>query len=151
MEERDRNGYERTGSVYSFNKVQFTDEMRGRHTILAPQMSPIHFQFVETAFRESGYNLEVLPSVDRGAVDEGLKHVNNDACYPSILTTGQLVEALKSGRYDTNNVSVIISQTGGGCRATNYIGFIKKALKDAGFAMCGDLDQCAGTREPSRL
>ncbi|NLK85930.1 MAG: 2-hydroxyacyl-CoA dehydratase [Clostridiaceae bacterium] len=134
MEERDSNGYELTGSVYGFNKVQFTDEMRSRHTILAPQMSPIHFQFVEEAFRESGYDLEVLPSVDRDAVDEGLKHVNNDACYPSILTTGQLVEALKSGRYDINNVSVIISQTGGGCRATNYIGFIKKALKDAGFA-----------------
>ncbi len=134
MEERDRNGYKHTDNVYGFTKVPFTDEMRSRHTILAPQMSPIHFQFVETAFREAGYNLEVLPSVDRGAVDEGLKYVNNDACYPSILTTGQLVEALKSGRYDTSNVSVIISQTGGGCRATNYIGFIKKALKDAGFA-----------------
>ena len=134
MEERDRNCFERTDSVYSFTKVPFTEEMRGRHTILSPQMSPIHFQFVETAFREAGYNLEVLPSVDRGAVDEGLKYVNNDACYPSILTTGQLVEALKSGRYDLDNVSVIISQTGGGCRATNYIGFIRKALKDAGFA-----------------
>ncbi len=133
MEERDRSGYKRTGSIYSFNRVPFTEEMRSRHTILAPQMSPIHFQFLETAFREAGYNLEVLPSVDRGAVDEGLKHVNNDACYPSILTTGQLVEALKSGRYDLNNVSVIISQTGGGCRATNYIGFIRKALKDVGF------------------
>ena len=76
----------------------------------------------------------MLPSVDKEAVDEGLRHVNNDACYPSILTTGQLIEALKSGRYDVNNVSVIISQTGGGCRATNYIGFIRKALKDAGFA-----------------
>ncbi len=133
MEERDRNGNGHSDNVYSFNRAVFTDAMRSRHTILAPQMSPIHFQFIEAAFRESGYNIEVLPSVDRGAVEEGLKHVNNDACYPSILTTGQLIEALKSGRYDTNNVSVIISQTGGGCRATNYIGFIKKALKDAGF------------------
>jgi predicted CoA-substrate-specific enzyme activase len=134
MDERDRNGHRHSNNVYGFKRALFTEEMRNRHTILAPQMSPIHFQFVEEAFRESGYNVEVLPSVDRGAVDEGLKHVNNDACYPSILTTGQIIEALKSGRYDTDNVSVIITQTGGGCRATNYIGFIKKALKDAGFA-----------------
>jgi predicted CoA-substrate-specific enzyme activase len=134
MEERSRSGYRRSQDTYSFRKVPFTGEMRKRHTILAPQMSPIHFQFLETAFRAACYNFEVLPSVDREAVDEGLRHVNNDACYPSILTTGQLVEALKSGRYDIDNVSVIITQTGGGCRATNYIGFIRKALKDAGFA-----------------
>lgn len=133
MDERDRNGYSFEKKQFSQNKVAFTEEMRKKHTILAPQMSPIHFQFVEVAFRESGYNLEILPSVDRNAVDEGLRHVNNDACYPSILTTGQLIGALKSGRYDLDNTSVIISQTGGGCRATNYIGFIRKALKDAGF------------------
>lgn len=133
MEERDRNGYSFEKNQFRQNKVAFTEEMRKKHTILAPQMSPIHFQFIEVAFRAAGYNLEILPSVDRGAVDEGLRHVNNDACYPSILTTGQLVGALKSGRYDLQNTSVIISQTGGGCRATNYIGFIRKALKDAGF------------------
>jgi predicted CoA-substrate-specific enzyme activase len=133
MDERDRNNYHFEKKQFQQEKVPFTQEMRKRHTILAPQMSPIHFQFLEVAFREAGYNLEILPSVDRSAVDEGLRHVNNDACYPSILTTGQLVEALKSGRYDLQNTSVIISQTGGGCRATNYIGFIRKALKDAGF------------------
>ena len=133
MEERDREGYISEKKRYSFKKVPFTEEMRQRHTILAPQMSPIHFQFIGPAFQEAGYNLEILPSVDRAAVDEGLKHVNNDACYPSILTTGQLIEALKSGRYDLNNISLIISQTGGGCRATNYIGFIRKAIRDAGF------------------
>ncbi len=133
MEERDRDGYISEKKRYSFKKVPFTEEMRQRHTILAPQMSPIHFQFLGPAFREAGYNLEILPSVDRDAVDEGLKHVNNDACYPSILTTGQLIEALKSGRYNLNNTSLIISQTGGGCRATNYIGFIRKAIRDAGF------------------
>ena len=133
MEERSRSGYKRKAEKYGFRKVPFTDGMRKRHTILAPQMSPIHFQFVQEAFRASGYNIEVLPSVDRAAVDEGLRHVNNDACYPSILVTGQIMEALKSGKYDVNNVSVIITQTGGGCRATNYIGFIRKALKDAGF------------------
>jgi predicted nucleotide-binding protein (sugar kinase/HSP70/actin superfamily) len=96
-------------------------------------MSPIHFELIETAVRESGYNIAVLPSMDMKAVDEGLKYVNNDACYPSIIVIGQMIEALKSGKYDVNNTSVIISQTGGGCRATNYIGFLKMALKQAGF------------------
>ncbi len=113
-------------------RVVFTKAMKKNHTILCPQMSPIHFGFVQEAFRASGYNLEVLPSVDKTAVEEGLKYVNNDACYPSIIVVGQLVEALKSGKYDLSNTSVIISQTGGGCRATNYIGFLRKALKEAG-------------------
>ena len=112
----------------------FTKEMRKNHTILCPQMSPIHFEILQEAFRESGYNLEVLPSSDKSAIDEGLKYVNNDACYPSIITTGQIIEALKSGKYDLENTSVMISQTGGGCRATNYIGFIRKAIKDAGLS-----------------
>ena len=134
MEERDKNGFV-PKKLYSMpGRILFTKEMKARHTILAPQMSPIHFQFLEEAFNASGYNIEVLPSVDKQAVDEGLKYVNNDACYPSIIVTGQLIEALKSGRYDLNNTSVIISQTGGGCRATNYIGFIRKALRDAGFS-----------------
>lgn len=97
--------------------------MRQNHTILVPQMSPIHFQFLECAFKASGYDLDILPSVDKEAVEEGLKYVNNDACYPSIIVIGQIVRALKSGKYDENNTSVMISQTGGGCRATNYIGF----------------------------
>ena len=114
-------------------KVPFTKEMKDdRWTILCPQMSPIHFQFVEKAMQESGYNLKVLPSVDKGATEAGLKYVNNDACYPSILVAGQMMEALTSGEYDVNKTALIISQTGGGCRATNYIGFIRKALKDAG-------------------
>ena len=132
MEERKRDGYTNNVKHSLFRKVPFTEEMNSRHTILAPQMSPIHFQFVEEAFRASSYKLEILPSVDRKAVDEGLKYVNNDACYPSIIVTGQLIAALKSGKYDLENTSVMISQTGGGCRATNYIGFIRKALKDAG-------------------
>lgn len=114
-------------------KIPFTKEMKDKgYTILCPQMSPIHFQFVESAMQESGYNLVVLPSVDKGAVDAGLKYVNNDACYPSILVTGQIMEALLSGNYDLEKTAVIISQTGGGCRATNYIAFIRKALQDAG-------------------
>lgn len=129
----ERKDEKRVKTSYTMNRILFTDEMRKRHTILAPQMSPIHFQFLQEAFNVSGYNLEVLPSVDKPAVEEGLKYVNNDACFPSIIVVGQLIEALKSGKYDLNNTSVIITQTGGGCRATNYIGFLRKALKDAGF------------------
>ncbi|MCD2345435.1 2-hydroxyacyl-CoA dehydratase [Clostridium guangxiense] len=114
-------------------RLVFTKEMKKKHTILCPQMSPIHFQFLEEALRSEGYNLDVLPSVDKDCVDEGLKYVNNDACYPSIIVTGQMIAALKSGKYDVNNTSLLISQTGGGCRATNYIGFIRKAIKEAGF------------------
>ena len=134
LEERDRNGIEpKKNAVYTLPKVVFTKEMRKKHTILAPQMSPIHFNILESAFRSHGYNLEILPSNDRSAVDEGLKHVNNDACYPSILVVGQFVQAIKSGKYDTDNLSLMITQTGGGCRATNYIAFIRKALKDMGY------------------
>lgn len=134
MEERERAGFkpEKIGS--NPPRLLFTQDMRDKHTILVPQMSPIHFQFLEEAFRSSGYNIEILPSVDKKAVEEGLKYVNNDACYPSIIVVGQMIEALKSGRYDIDNTSVMISQTGGGCRATNYIGFLRKALSDAGFS-----------------
>lgn len=132
MDERERNGFKAARMLEPRRKMFFTEEMRLRHTILAPQMSPIHFRFIEAAFNASGYRLQILPSSDRKAVDVGLRHVNNDACYPSIIVTGQLIEALKSGEYDLNNTSVMITQTGGGCRATNYIGFIRKALADAG-------------------
>lgn len=110
----------------------FTREMRKSFTILAPQMSPIHFRLVEEAFRLSGYRLEILPAVDRDAINEGLSSVNNDACFPSILVVGQLMAALRSGRYDLSRTALLMSQTGGGCRATNYIAFIRKALADAG-------------------
>jgi predicted CoA-substrate-specific enzyme activase len=133
MEERERNGVVHKPSPSNFKKVVFTKEMKKSHTILIPQMSPIHFQFVSTAAKMSGYKAVVLPAVDKKAVDAGLKVVNNDACYPSIIVIGQLINALESGEYDLNNTSLMISQTGGGCRATNYIGFIRKALKDSGY------------------
>ena len=102
------------------------------YTILCPQMAPIHFELLVKVFHRNGYNLELLPSVDHGAVDAGLKYVNNDICYPSILVTGQIMEAVMSGRYDTDKLAVIITQTGGGCRATNYISLIRKALAAVG-------------------
>ena len=120
---------------YGINKVMFTKTMREEgYTILCPQMAPIHFELLESAARPLGYNLHVLSECTPHTVDVGLRYVNNDACYPAILTTGQMIEALQSGKYDVNKTALIMSQTGGGCRATNYIGFIRKALRDAGFS-----------------
>ena len=118
---------------YELNRVIFTKDMKKDYTILIPQMAPIHFELIETAVRACGYNVKLLRNCTPHTVETGLKYVNNDACYPSILTTGQMIEALESGEYDVNKTALIMSQTGGGCRATNYIGFIRKALKDAGF------------------
>lgn len=118
---------------YDLNKKIFTKDMRKDYTILVPQMAPIHFELLETALQNSGYKVELLRECTDHTVETGLKYVNNDACYPSILVTGQMIEALESGKYDLNKTALIMSQTGGGCRATNYIGFIRKALKDAGF------------------
>ncbi|WP_461205955.1 acyl-CoA dehydratase activase-related protein [Clostridium sp. DL1XJH146] len=112
------------------NKAFFTKENKKNYTILAPNMSPIHFDFIKPVFQSEGYNLVILPGVDPGSVEEGVKHVNNDACYPAIITIGQIMKALKSGEYDLDNTAVIMSQTGGGCRASSYVSLIRKALKD---------------------
>ncbi len=115
-----------------FVRKPFTKEMRKNHTILVPQLSPMHFALAEAIFAESGYNVKVLDDMRRSVIDTGLRYVNNDACYPAIIVIGQIIEALKSGKYDLENTSVMISQTGGGCRASNYIAFIRKALAKAG-------------------
>ena len=123
----------REAASSAFTKVRYTKEMQDAgYTILAPQMSPIHFELIEELLKNEGYNAVLLPSVDQGAVDMGLKYVNNDICYPSILVTGQIMEAVLSGKYDLTRTAVLITQTGGGCRATNYIALIRKALKDSG-------------------
>lgn len=125
---------ERVIKPASISKVSFTKEMRKTHTILCPQMSPIHFNILEPAFNAAGYKLEVLPNDNKEAVDVGLKYVNNDACYPSLMVVGQVMQALLSGKYDLEHVAIIMSQTGGGCRASNYIGFIRRALEKAGMS-----------------
>ena len=130
---REKRGKKREIQSSAIEKVVFTKQMREEYTILCPQMSPIHFELLETAFNASGYHLEVLPNDNKQAVDVGLKYVNNDACYPSLMVVGQIMEAILSGKYDTHKIAVIISQTGGGCRASNYIGFIRRALKKAGY------------------
>ena len=129
---RDERRYTRNIVSSSYNRVVFTKEMRENYTILCPQMSPIHFELIEPAVRTFGYNLEVLQNDDKTAVDTGLKYVNNDACYPSLIVIGQIMDALLSGKYDLDHTAVIMSQTGGGCRASNYIGFIRRALEKAG-------------------
>ncbi|MCD8316085.1 MAG: acyl-CoA dehydratase activase-related protein, partial [Eggerthellaceae bacterium] len=124
---------QRKGTSTEWERPQYTEKMKEEgYTILAPQMAPIHFDLLLDIFHRNGYNVELLPSVDHGAVDAGLKFVNNDICYPSVLVTGQIMEAVLSGRYDTDKLAVLITQTGGGCRATNYISLIRKALKSVG-------------------
>ena len=131
---REERRYTRNIVSSSYNRVMFTKEMKKNYTLLCPQMSPIHFELIEPAIRSFGYNLVVLQNDDKTAVDTGLKYVNNDACYPSLIVIGQIMDALLSGKYDLDHTAVLMSQTGGGCRASNYIGFIRRALEKAGMA-----------------
>lgn len=133
LDERKRRGYVGKKHAVTPKPRLFTEKMRQTYTIIAPQMSPIHFRMLSDVFRNSGYNLVVLERADQSVIDEGLKYVNNDACFPTVITTGQIVHAIKSGEFDTHRTAVFITQTGGGCRATNYVAFIRKALHDAGY------------------
>ena len=130
---REKKQTKRTIVPASYERVVFTKEMRENYTILCPQMSPIHFELLEPAFNAAGYHLVVPDVPARECVDVGLKFVNNDACYPSLIVVGQLMAAVKSGKYDMSKTAILISQTGGGCRASNYIGFIRRALEKAGY------------------
>ena len=133
LEVKERKGKTRTIRPANYSRREFTSEMREKYTILCPQMSPIHFDMLETAFRSAGYNFKVLTNDNKHSVDVGLKYVNNDACYPSLCVVGQLIEAVQSGEYDTDHLALMMTQTGGGCRATNYVGFIRRALEKAGY------------------
>lgn len=125
----------RAAKPTEYRRSAFTREMyRAGYTILAPQMCPIHFELLEPLFRKHGYRLVVLDNDDRTAIDTGLKYVNNDACYPSITVVGQFMEAVLSGRYDTDRLAIIMTQTGGCCRASNYVAFIRRALDKAGYS-----------------
>lgn len=129
---REQKNYQRKIQSSAYHRVQFTEDMRKNYTILCPQMSPIHFDILGPALNSCGYNIEVLENDNKSSVDVGLKYVNNDACYPSLMVVGQIMNALLSGKYDLSRTAVIMSQTGGGCRASNYIGFIRRALIKAG-------------------
>ncbi len=129
MREREENHVVHKEAETAFHRAVFEKEMKD-YTILVPQMSPIHFQFIEAALEQGGYKAVLMPSVDKCAVEEGLRYVNNDACYPTIVTLGQIIHELKSGKYDLHRTAVILSQTGGQCRASNYIALLRKALVD---------------------
>lgn len=114
-------------------RLLFTKEMKRDYKILMPQMLPIHFELIKNALRLNGYDVELLTSTDSEAIRrQGLENVHNDTCYPALLVIGQMLDALKSGRYDLNKTALVITQTGGGCRASNYIHLLRKALKRSG-------------------
>lgn len=119
----------------TYQRTEFTEQMRmDGYTILAPQMSPIHFDILEPVFSRYGYHVEILDNDNRAAVDVGLQYVNNDACYPSIVVVGQIMSAVLSGNYDTDHLAIMMTQTGGCCRASNYVAFIRRALDKAGLS-----------------
>ncbi len=118
-----------------YSRAVFTAKMRSEeYTILAPQMSPIHFDIVEPVFKKHGYRVVILDNDNRSAIDTGLKYVNNDACFPSITVVGQIMQAVLSGKYDTDRLAIAMTQTGGCCRASNYVAFIRRALEKAGLS-----------------
>ena len=118
-------------NVHTYPK--FTPEMKATHKILIPNMAPIHFEMMRAAMEDEGYHVEVLGSGGHAVAQEGLKYVHNDTCYPALLVIGQFINALKSGKYDLDHTALLITQTGGGCRASNYIHLLRKALVKAGF------------------
>ncbi len=118
--------YDKTG------RLLFTEEMKQEYTIIYPTMLPVHFGLIARIFETEGYKVEMLTTNHRGIVEEGLKYVHNDTCYPALLVIGQLIDAVKSGKYDPHKVALLITQTGGGCRASNYIHLLRKALEKAG-------------------
>ncbi len=133
LDEREKLGTHTRKVNLPYNRKLFTKEMRQEgYTLLVPQMSPIHFQYLAPVLKAAGYNAVLLPAVTKESEEEGLKYVNNDACYPTIVTLGQIIYALKSGEYDLSKTGVFMSQTGGGCRASNYVALLRKALKDLG-------------------
>ncbi|MDO4745242.1 MAG: acyl-CoA dehydratase activase-related protein [Bacillota bacterium] len=132
MDERAKNKVKHIDDNSPYERKLFTKEMRKDYTLLIPEMAPMHFQFLETALGKAGYKAKRLPTVDKNAVEEGLKYINNDACYPTIVSLGQIISYLKSGEVDLDKVAIFMSQTGGQCRASNYVALLRKALKDMG-------------------
>ncbi|MBK5253062.1 MAG: 2-hydroxyacyl-CoA dehydratase [Peptostreptococcaceae bacterium] len=132
MEERSNSGIVTSNIHTNYERKIFTKEMKKDYTLLIPQMSPIHFQYFVPIMESEGYNVELLPAASKNSEEEGLRYINNDACYPTIVTLGQMIDALKSGKYDLDKVALFMSQTGGGCRASNYVSLLRKALKDLG-------------------
>ncbi len=150
IKEREANKVENVKVESEYTKRSLIECVKENYNILVPQMSPIHFDLVEHSVKSCGYNMTLLKSYE-GAIEEGLKYVNNDACYPAIIVIGQIIKALKSGKYDLNKTAVAITQTGGVCRATNYIGFLRKGLSDAGFKDIPVVSLSVNGEESSKL
>ena len=132
---RERRGISANYKPMSYNRVEYTKQMNDSgYTIIAPQMSPIHFRIAEPVFRKYGYNVVILDNDNRSAIDTGLKYVNNDACFPSMTVVGQIMEAVLSGNYNTDKLAIFMTQTGGCCRASNYVSFIRRALDKTGLS-----------------
>lgn len=120
--------------IQDYERVEYTKEMQKEgYTILCTQMAPLHFDFLEAAMKSCGYCVKMMKNESQNVLDMGLKYVNNDACYPALIVTGQIIDAVLSGEYDVDKLAVLMVQTGGGCRASNYVGFIRKALAEAGY------------------
>ncbi len=119
---------------YKINRIEYTEEMDKEYTILIPNMLDVHFSFIQKLMEQDGHKVVLLKNEGRQVVDAGLKYVHNDTCYPALLVIGQFIDALQSGQYDVNKVAVMITQTGGGCRASNYLHLLRKALAKAGFS-----------------
>ena len=159
MKMRREQGITAVSNIEGYHRAEFTEEMfQEGYTILAPQMSPIHFDILAPVFQKYGFHMEVLNNDNRTAIDTGLKFVNNDACFPSITVVGQIMEAVLSGRYDTKRLAIIMTQTGGCCRASNYVGFIRRALDKAGLSFipvislnAGGLEKNSGFKIPAKL
>ncbi len=135
MRMREQQGIRAKARPVRYAPAEFIKQMRDEgYTILVPQMSPIHFDILQPVFRKHGYHVVILDNDNRGAINTGLQYVNNDACYPSITVVGQIMEAILSGDYDTDRLAIAMSQTGGCCRASNYVGFIRRALDKAGYS-----------------
>ena len=115
-------------------RIEFTREMKRDYAILMPNMLPVHFRLIRDVFRLHGYNMVLLDNEGPGVVEAGLKYVHNDTCYPALLCIGQFIDALQSGKFDLDRTALIITQTGGGCRASNYIHLLRKALVRAGMS-----------------
>lgn len=134
LQERKINGVIAKKKIgYTLKREIFTKERKAKHTIIAPQMSPVHFHLLEAVFRKNDYDVKILEKTTKEDIEVGLQYVNNDACFPTIIVVGQLVNTFIKGECDPNNTSVFITQTGGGCRATNYTAFLRKALADSAF------------------
>ena len=135
MKMREKENIKTKAMPIEYKRMEFDEAMREKgYTILAPQMSPIHFDILEPVFKKHGYNLVILDNDNQTAIDTGLKFVNNDACFPSITIVGQIMQAVLSGKYDTDNLAIMMTQTGGACRASNYVAFIRRALEKAGLS-----------------